>query len=109
MGIVDGAAVDSLIWEYAVRNNPEYTSKTKIIRKSPPYGIPPFVVRKGLAPGLKESLRDILLNAHNDKTGRNILNKMMIDKFISIDDSAYDSIREMQAWVAKQNTENARR
>ncbi|MBI4847851.1 MAG: phosphate/phosphite/phosphonate ABC transporter substrate-binding protein [Nitrospirae bacterium] len=101
-GIVDGAAVDSLIWEYASRTNPVFTSKTRIIKKSLPYGIPPVVVRRGLDPELKEALRQIYLNVHNDKKGREILDHMMIDKFIPIDDSAYDSIREMKAWVAKQ-------
>ncbi|MEJ2101800.1 MAG: phosphate/phosphite/phosphonate ABC transporter substrate-binding protein, partial [Desulfobacterales bacterium] len=31
--LVDGAAVDSLIWEYYHRKNPIFTSKTRIIRK----------------------------------------------------------------------------
>jgi len=101
-GIVEGAAVDSLIWEYANRTNPEFTSKTKIIIKSPPYGIPPVVVRKDLAPELKESLRQILQDAHNDAKGKEILNGMMIDKFVPIDDIAYDSIREMKKWVDTQ-------
>ncbi len=103
-GIVDGAAVDSLVWEYADRTNPVFTSRTKIIEKSPPYGIPPVVVRSGLDPALKEALRKILLNAHNDKKGREILGNMMIDRFRPIDDSAYDSIREMKAWVARQES-----
>ncbi len=37
--LVDGAAVDSLIWEYYHHKNPIFTSKTRIIRKSEPYGI----------------------------------------------------------------------
>ncbi|MBI5055885.1 MAG: phosphate/phosphite/phosphonate ABC transporter substrate-binding protein [Nitrospirae bacterium] len=101
-GIVDGAAVDSLIWEYASRTNPVFTSKTRIIKKSPPYGIPPVVVRPGMEQGMKEKLRQIFLDAHNDKKGKEILNHMMIDRFIPIDDRAYDSIREMKAWVDKQ-------
>jgi phosphonate transport system substrate-binding protein len=101
-GIVDGASVDSLIWEYANRTNSVYTSKTKIVEISPPYGIPPVVVRPGLDPGLKKKLKSIFLNAHNDKEGREILGNMMIDKFISIKDSAYDSIREMKTWMAAQ-------
>lgn len=99
LGIVDGAAVDSLIWEYANRNNPEFTSKTRIIEQSPPYGIPPVVVRPGLDPELKETLKKIFLNAHGDRKGRELLSNMMIDKFISIRDEAYDSIREMKAWI----------
>lgn len=101
-GIADGAAVDSLIWEYLSRKNPEFTSKTRIIEKSPPYGIPPVVVRPGLDPALKRNLRNILLNAHKDREGSQILGSMMIDRFIPIKDSAYDSIREMKAWVTAQ-------
>lgn len=103
-GVVDGAAVDSLIWEYLNRTNPEFTSRTRIILKSPPYGIPPVVVPKGLDPKIKERLRQIFLNAHNDNKGRELLSKMMIDKFVASDDSAYDSVREMKSWLAKQKT-----
>ncbi len=101
-GIVDGAAVDSLIWEYANRTNPRFTSKTKIIKKSPPYGIPPFVVRPGLDAATKKRLKTVFLNAHKDEHGREILKGMMIDKFVVIDDSAYNSIREMKTWIKTQ-------
>jgi phosphonate transport system substrate-binding protein len=102
-GMVDGAAVDSLIWEYLNERNPELTSQTKIIARSPPYGIPPVVVRPGLPADLKEELGRIFLNAHLDEKGQAILAKMKIDKFVPIDDKAYDSIREMRAWVAAQS------
>ncbi|MBI4650715.1 phosphate/phosphite/phosphonate ABC transporter substrate-binding protein [Candidatus Desantisbacteria bacterium] len=95
-GIVDGASVDSLIWEYFNRINPEITSQTKIIKKSSPYGIPPVVVRHGLNPELKNKLKEVFLNAHNDNNGKEILKGMMIDKFVTIYDSAYNSIREIK-------------
>ena len=107
MGVVDGAAVDSLVWEYANRNNPELTSKTRVIMKSPPYGIPPVVVRPGLDRGLKKELKEIFLNVHNDRKGRELLNKMMIDKFITVSDEAYDSIREMKRYLAAREQANA--
>lgn len=97
--IVDGAAVDSLIWEYAHRTDPKYTSRTKVIQKSPPYGIPPVVVRPGLDGETKQRLRGIFLNAHRDQEGREILSGMMIEKFVLIDDKAYDSIRDMKKWI----------
>ena len=108
-GVVDGSAVDSLIWEYLNRTNPEFTSKTRIIRKSPPYAIPPVVVPKSLDPLIKEKLKQIFLNAHNDKKGRELLSKMMIDKFVVIDDSAYDSVREMKSWLEKQKTKERKK
>lgn len=95
-GFVDGAAVDSLIWEYLDDTNPELTSKTVIIEKSEPFGIPPIVVSRSLEPKFKEELKLILLNMHKDEKGSEILEKIKIDRFAEIEDSAYDSIRKMK-------------
>ncbi len=100
--LVDGAAVDSLIWEYAALKNPELTGQTRVIEKSPPYGIPPVVVRPGIDPALKKQLKDILLAAANDPEGKEILAGMMIDGFAKADDSNYDTIRVMNNWIAGQ-------
>ena len=102
--LVDGAAVDSLIWEYSNRTDPKDTSRTKIIWKSLPYGIPPVVVRAGLDPDIKKSLREVFLNIHKNKEGKQILNGMMVEKFVPLEDSAYDSIREMKQWIADQQS-----
>ncbi len=99
-GLVDAAAVDSLIWEYTNRVDPEHTSRTRIIKKSPPFGIPPVVIRKELAPEIKEKLRTILLTVHEDVKGREILKGMMVDRFVTIENSSYDSIREMKQWLS---------
>lgn len=103
--LVDGAAVDSLIWEYLNRIKPELTGKTRILLKSAPYAIPPFVVHPSLDPELKEKLRTILLTAHTKPKGKELLAKMMTERFVPIDDSAYDSIREMKKWVDSQPRE----
>lgn len=99
-GIVDGAAVDQLIWDYLDTTNPELTAETRVIETSGPYGMPPVVVRPGLDPELKERLRHLLLSMHEDDRGKEILEGMMVDRFVAIDDSAYDSIREMRSWLA---------
>lgn len=99
--LVDGAAVDGLIWEYMKSQDPTLTAQTKIILKSDPYGIPPIVVPSGLDPELKKSLRNIFLNIHNDEEGMKILTKLQIDKFVVLDDQRYDSIRKMRAWFDK--------
>lgn len=103
---VDAAAVDSLIWDYADAVEPEYTSETKVIIKSPPYGIPPVVIPAGMAPELKAKLRNIFLNMHFDAEGRSILEKVKIDRFAEIEDSAYDSIREMQRFLNEKQNSN---
>jgi len=102
-GLVDGASVDSLIYDYAAKKNPTYTSLTKIIEKSPPYGIPPVVVTKKVPPRLRESLKQAFLNMHRDPKGKAILDNIMVDKFIIPKDSDYDSVREMERFISKKN------
>lgn len=99
--VADGASIDSLIYDYAVKKNPVYTSQTKIIKISPPYGIPPLVVRKETDPALKSRIKNILLNMHTDPEGKAILDGMMVDKFIVPKDSDYNTVRDMADWVAK--------
>jgi phosphonate transport system substrate-binding protein len=62
------------------------------------------VVRPGLDPATKERLRKVFLEAHLDKDGADILKGMMIERFLPIEDSAYDSIREMKTWIAAQKS-----
>ena len=101
MKMVDGAAVDSLIWENLRASGSRLPGMTKVIRKSEPYGIPPVVVPKGLDPKRKNELRNILLNMHRNAEGQNILKNLLIDQFVEISDSEYDSIRKMEAWIEK--------
>lgn len=101
-GLVDGASVDSLIWNIYLLNHPEIATKVKIIARSPAYGIPPLVATPGLDPSLKKTIREALLAMHADPAGKKILANMNIDRFVLQPDSAYDSIREMEAWIARQ-------
>ena len=100
--MVDGAAVDSLIWDYMDATDATLTSRTKIIRRSEPFGIPPVVVPKGMDSQEKEQLREIFLHMHEDTEGGRILDALHIDRFVEIPDSAYDSVRMMQKWVNRE-------
>lgn len=94
-GMIDGAAVDSLILDYIKKRKPGLTGETKIIETSPPYGIPPVVVRPGLDQLLKAKLQKTLLEANSDPKAKAILANMDIERFSLIEDSAYVPIREM--------------
>ena len=100
--VADGAAVDSLIWEYLNATDPAYTSRTRIIEKSPPYGIPPIVVNPSLDLRLKSELKGVFLNLHKDPEAAALLRKMGIDRFEEGDDAMYDSVRAMQDWLGRQ-------
>jgi len=95
--LVDGAAVDSLVYQYVVARNPEIAQRTKIIARWGPYGIPPLVTSPKLAPELREKVRTALLEMDRSEDGRAALAMLGVDLFVTIDDHAYDSIRDMMA------------
>lgn len=90
--IVDGGAVSSLIWEYFNHKNPELASRTKVIGKSIAISNPPLVVRPDMDKNLKDKIKETLFSMHQDINGRKILDSLMIDKFVDVKDSAYDTI-----------------
>lgn len=91
---VDGAAVDSLIYELMVKEEPSLLNKTRIIMKSPEFGMPPVVVHPKIDPGLKDSLLETLINMHKTQGGKVVLTRLGIDRFIVPDDQLYDSVRK---------------
>ena len=101
--LVDAASVDSLIYDYAAKVDPTYTKKTRIVEKSPAYGIPPIVVTKGTPAEVKDKLRKAFLEMDQNPEGKKILAKLNIDKFVVPDDKNYDSVREMDAELKKLN------
>lgn len=101
-GTVDGASVDSIIWHNMADTEPGVVALTKVIDRSPPFGIPPVVVRSDLDPRSKVALARAFMTAHESPRGREILDGMAIERFVTIQDDAYDSIREMEAWTHEQ-------
>jgi len=94
-GLVDGAAVDGLIWEYYQEKKPSFTAQTKVIKKSEPYGMPPLVASGRLSPQDRERLQQVLLSMHKNPEGRKILEELLIDRFIPLQEEWYGSIRQM--------------
>ena len=94
-GLVDAAAVDNLIWDYYDRFGSEMTAQTRIIKKSEPFGIPPLVLSPEVNPGLSFKLGQALLEMHEDEKGKQILDQLLIERFVVPQDSWYDSIRRL--------------
>jgi phosphonate transport system substrate-binding protein len=101
-GLVDGAAVDHIVYEQMAREDPDLAEATKIIMKSPPFGIPPFVCHPGLDRDLRGELQDILLKMNRDSEGSVILSDLGIDRFVIPVSELYDGVRESvvewEAW-----------
>ncbi len=106
-GLVDAAAVDSLIWDYYHRFGSEMTAQTRILKKSEPFGIPPLVLSPEVDPGLSFKLGQVLLEMHEDEKGKQILDQLLIERFVVPRDSWYDSIRRMLNYLEPDGGENA--
>ena len=102
---VDGAAVESLVYEYLKKTGSPYVAQTRIIQQSHDFGNPPFVTLPGTSDFLKGKLRHEFLNMHKDEKGRAILKQMHIDRFVEVPDSNYDSIRAMEAFMKDKSGE----
>ncbi len=98
--IVDGAAVESIVYDHMLKIGSPYARQAKIIKRSPPYGIPPVVVTKDIAPALRQKIKDALLTMHKTSKGKAVLDAMMIGGFVEVPDANYDSIREMERDIA---------
>ena len=100
--LVDGAAVDNLIWEYKNNIDPATTSKTRVIAKFGPFCSPPIVTYPECDERLKNNIKHTLLGMHKDPIGKEILKKILIDSFVVVNDDCYKSVRKMQNWIDKQ-------
>jgi phosphonate transport system substrate-binding protein len=96
-GLADGAAVDNLIFLYLMERKPELEQQVRIIHRSPPFGMPPVVVSPSIRPQLRAELLDMFLKMSDDPQGATALHVLGIDRFIELDDSAYDTVREVEA------------
>jgi phosphonate transport system substrate-binding protein len=96
---VDGAAVESLIYEYMLEKKSPYVQQTRVIDQSQYFGSPPLVSTTKISTFIKEKITEIMLNMHKDPKGSEILAGMLIEKFVRGKDKNYDSIRDMLTFV----------
>jgi phosphonate transport system substrate-binding protein len=103
---VDGAAVESLIYEYMQEMKSPYVQQTRIIDQSQYFGSPPLVSTTKISTFIKEKITEIMLNMHKDPRGSEILAAMLIEKFVRGNDSNYDSVRDMLTFVKQFNRQD---
>jgi phosphonate transport system substrate-binding protein len=79
--LVDGAAVDSLVYEDLVRRDPALSETTRVIHRSPPFGTTPVVASVRLPPEERARIREVLLSLHHDPEAAAALKVLHIDRF----------------------------
>ncbi len=95
-GIIDGASVHSLIYQYIARKYPRRVANIKIINKSELFGMPPVVTPININKKCFDKLQNIFLNLDKDSIGISILKKLRIEKFVKVNDTLYNSVRALK-------------
>lgn len=81
VGFVDGASVDSIVYDAFVRFNPDIAKEIKIVQKMGPFPSTPLVVRRALSEDKKKALRLAVTTMHSDPMGKKILFRLGIERF----------------------------
>jgi phosphonate transport system substrate-binding protein len=90
-GIVDGAAVHSLVYEHLLERDPALASRVRVVERSPPYGLLPIVASRRLDPAERARLAAALRTLHQDGQAREALERLQIERFIAPPPGLYDS------------------
>lgn len=100
-GFVEGASVDSVVFDQFVSKFPKIASELKVVESYGPFPITPIVVRKSVRKDVKIALRRALLSMGKDEEGKKILRDLALDGFTLVNDGFYNPIRNMIAFVKK--------
>jgi phosphonate transport system substrate-binding protein len=93
-GFVDGAAVHGIVYDLMIAEDPSIPHKTKIILKSPPFGIPPIVTHPDMDKDLRNAVLTVLLDMHNDARGKLILEKLQVERYVVPEKGLFDYLRQ---------------
>lgn len=94
-GLVDGACVDSLIYDEMVKGRPAIGKATRVIERSQPFGSPPVVAATSIAPERRQAIRETLLGMARDPEGRRALEAIGFDGFVAVAATHYDGARRV--------------
>jgi phosphonate transport system substrate-binding protein len=98
-GEVDASAIDSHVLGVELRRRPELAAEIRVIEVLGPSTIPPVVVSNRLPAEVREAIRDALCGLSAEPSSQRHLAGGLIQRFVPIDDQAYDDIRRKLAAV----------
>lgn len=98
--VVDGAGVNSQVFDYLKETEPDRIRDVKVIEISENFGLPPVVASYRMDNELKMKVRKILINMHHDDRGRELITSLLIERFLEGNDGDYEGIRAMRYKLA---------
>jgi phosphonate transport system substrate-binding protein len=98
-GIVDGAAVHSLVLEHLLSRDANLSGRVRVIERSPPFGMMPIVASTRLDPSVRARLRDVLTSLDRDAVAGVAMRELGVDRFITPPRGLYESAQRVQEAV----------
>ena len=93
--VVDAASIDSMIFDYSQKAQPQLTKNLRIISTIGPYPTGPVVVRSKLSSEQKKAIQHIFLTMHEYEEMHNSLNNLLIDNFITPNVELYKPLQKI--------------
>jgi phosphonate transport system substrate-binding protein len=90
---VEGSAVDSHVLGIEMRDHPELAGRIRVIGTLGPSTIQPLVATAAVTASLRQEVTDIVTGLGKSEADRRSLSAGMVERFVAIDDSAYEDIR----------------
>jgi len=81
-GMVEAATVDSLVFDYYIKDHPDMGSKVKIIKRYGPFPSPPLASSRTTDREITTRIQNLFLQMDKDDEGRAILKGLGIDYFV---------------------------
>lgn len=97
--LADAAGVESPLYDWMIAQKNPAALKTRILDRSPPFGTPPVVAHPQMDSQLRARVREFFLTLHETERGREILGKIMVDRFVEPDPKLYAPVFDMAAAV----------
>jgi len=82
-GLAHGGAVESYVWDRLRSREPEVVHHTRIISRSRWFGFPPIVAPIDTDGSLRDAFSAALLEMEADPSGRKVLQRLALDRFIT--------------------------
>jgi phosphonate transport system substrate-binding protein len=98
-GELDGSAIDCQVLGVERLRHPAVGEQTRVIANLGPSTVPPVVATARLSPNEQDRVREALCQLGEDPVSRRVLAAGLIQRFVPVDDAAYDDIRRKLAAV----------
>lgn len=81
-GMATAGSVDELVYRHALKRDPTLADTLIVLQRSAEFPMPPVVVPRQKDGAFIAKVRKVLLELHQDETGKRILRNLDIDRFV---------------------------